>query len=1100
MFKKITLTCSLLLLICVLFYSSIASAVEPSIRFQHLTIENGLPQNAIYSVFQDSTGFLWLGTQDGLARYDGYNLKIFQHELNNVNSLSHNYITIIIEDRDGNLWLGTRGGGLNYFNTKSQQFTHYSFQANNANSLSHNDVWSIIEDNQGNLWLGTDGGLNHFNTKTQQFTRYPHQVNNPNSLSHNEVRSIVEDSQGNLWLGTRKGGLNYFNTKTQQFTHYRHQTNDSNSLSNNGIHVIVEDSQGNLWIGTEGGLNHFNTQKKQFSHYRHQVNNSNSLSDDVIYSITKDSQDSLWIGTGGGLNHFNIKSEQVIRYQNQSNNIHSLSDDVVNSIIEGSHGNLWVGTGAGLNHFNTKNELFNHYHHQANDPYSLSDDDVWSLTEDSQGDVWVSTRSGGLNHFNTKQKQFTHYRHQADNPNSLNSDNIRRVIEDKQGNLWIATVGGGLNHFNRKTQEFKHYRHLINEPNSLSDDVVWNILKDKQNNLWLATNSGLNYFNTKTQQFTRYRHQANDPNSLSHDNLFTMAEDKQGNIWIGTDGGGLTHFNTKKQIFTNYLHQEDDLNSLSNNTVNHIMEDSHSNLWIGTSRGLNLFNTKTKKFKRYNTENGLLNNIAYSIEEDNQGYIWISTNQGLTRMDPKTETFSHYDVGDGLQSNEFNSTASFKSKTGELFFGGIKGFNRFFPEKIIDDIQPPTVVITDMLLLNKSVPIISIDKPITEKNTHFSLTQAIHLTEAITLTHKDNIIAFEFSALHFSNAKKNQFAYQLVGWDENWVHTDYKNRRATYTNLPHGEYTFRVKASNADGYWNKDGTSLHITILPPPWKTWWAYTLFGLFLLSLVLAFINSQRKKVIFERHLNTQLENKVAERTAELQSTNTQLEELSLTDQLTGLRNRRYLQNNLQSDLDLILRMNSPSKFNHLDKRTNESDLIFFLIDLDHFKQVNDIHGHSAGDAVLIQIQSILEQVFRKSDHLVRWGGEEFLVVARFSNRDYAPKLAEKLRRTVEAHDFDIGQGEILKKTCSIGFACFPFVLDKPECLAWEQVIDIADHCMYAAKKSKRNSWVGLNNIDCSEDNLFSNITGKTQDLIELKKLAVESSITDKSRLKWD
>ncbi|NQZ90451.1 MAG: hypothetical protein HRT54_23045, partial [Colwellia sp.] len=426
---------------------------------------------------------------------------------------------------------------------------------------------------------------------------------------------------------------------------------------------------------------------------------------------------------------------------------------------------------------------------------------------------------------------------------------------------------------------------------------ILSLIEDSQGNLWVGTRGGgLNHFNSKTQQFTHYRHLAGDANSLSDDDVYSLFEDSQGNLWVGTDGGGLNHFNPKTHQFTHYRHLAGDANSLSHDGVYSLLEDSQGNLWVGTPDGINLFNNKTAKFKRLTTANGLPNNVIYRIEEDKQGNIWLSTNQGLSRMVPKAETFRNYDVGDGLQSNEFNGGASFKSKSGELFFGGINGFNRFYPENIIDDKQVPIVLITDMLLSNESVPIVPLlsrQSRTLEQNTEtkslkvssssnavdevagFSLNQVIHQTKAMTLTYKDNIVAFEFAALHFSNPTKNKFAYQLVGWDKDWVSTDYKNRRATYTNLPNGDYTFRVKASNADGYWNEEGASLQITVLPPPWKTWWAYALYGLFLLSLVLAFIYSQRKKVIFVQSVNAQLEHKVAERTSELKAQKHEVEE---------------------------------------------------------------------------------------------------------------------------------------------------------------------------------------------------------------------------------
>jgi len=880
--KKQLLISILSFIYLILFNSS--SSLAASIRFQHLSIEDGLPQNSVLTILQDSSGFMWFGTETGLARYDGYSFKVFEHEADNSNSLSHNYITKIIEDSQGNLWIGTRGGGLNYFNSKTEQFTHYRHQDDNINSLSHDFIYTIVEDNQGNLWIGTvGGGLNHFNTKSQQFTHYRHQENDSTSLSHDVVLSIVEDDHDNLWIGTMGGGLNHFNTKNQQFTPYRNQDDDLNSLSHNAVFSIAVDAKDNLWIGTKGGgLNHFNTKNGRFTHYRHQENNPNSLSNDSVYSVIKDSQGNIWVGTaGGGLNYFNTKNQQFTQYRHQSNNPNSLSHDFVINIAKDDQGNIWVGTvGGGLNHFNSKNEPFTHYLHQTNDLNSLSHNNVFSIVEDSQGELWVGTQAGGLNHFNSKNKQVSHYRHQANNVNSLSSDSVSSVIEGKHGNIWIGT-NKGVNHFNTKNQQFTHYSHQVNDSNSLSHDVVLSMIADSQGNLWIGTYSGINHFNTTNKQFTHYRHQDDEPNSLSSDSVMSMIEDSQGNLWFGTSKG-LNHFNTNTAQFTHYRHQANDSNSLSNDAVSSITEDSLGNIWVGTYNGLNRFDIRVKKFKSYNKDHGLADNVIYSTEEDKQGYIWVSTNRGLSRMDPKAETFKNYNISDGLQSNEFNIGASFKSKTGELFFGGINGLNRFFPGNRKDDMQPPKVVITTMLLLNKSVPIVSIDNQAidsrttenqiidtqtTDKNANFSLAKTIHETKSILLTHRDNIISFEFSALHYSNSKKNKFAYKLVGWDKNWVNTDYKNRRASYTNLPHGNYTFRVKASNSDGYWNEEGTSLQIKVLPPPWKTWWAYTLYGLILLSVFFVYIRWQQHKLIFERQLNAQLESKVEERTREKQ-----------------------------------------------------------------------------------------------------------------------------------------------------------------------------------------------------------------------------------------
>ncbi len=1077
-----------------LFVSSALSfEVKSTIRFQHLTIENGLPQNSVLTVLQDSTGFMWFGTENGLVKYDGYSLKIFKHDPYNINSLSGNYISSLFEDSEGGLWIGTIGSGLNHFDPKTEQFSHYQYQANNPNSLSYDSVWSIIEGNQGNLWIGTTGGgLNYFDTTSKQFTHYRHKANDQNSLSNDSVWSLVKDSQGDLWIGTNSG-LNHFNIKTEKFTHYYHQANEPKSLSHDSIRSVFEGNQGDLWIGTiGGGLNHLNIETKEFTQFRHQPDNLNSLSHDFVWSIKESSQGNLWIGTYNGLNHFNIKTKQFMQYHNQANNLNSLSHDFVSNIFKDNQGNVWVGTiGGGVNYFSTKSKKFNLYRRQPNEFNSLSNDIVWSVIKDSQDNIWIGTYKG-LNHFNTKNNKFTHYQHQANDPNSLSHDDVFKIVEDSHRNLWIGTFNG-LNHFDTKTKQFTNYRHQDNNFNSLSGNSVNNIIEDSKGNLWIGTDRGVNHFNTRTKSFTHYRQQDDEPNSLSHDTILSMTIDSNDNLWIGTYSG-LNHFDTRSKQFTHYFHRPNELNSIINDTVHSVLEDSKGNLWIGTDGGLNLFHSSSETFKSYTTKNGLPNNVIKSIEEDDKGYIWLSTNYGLSRMTPNTEAFRNYDIDDGLQSNEFNAGASFKSKNGELFFGGVGGFNHFYPEQIADDKQLPQVVITDMLLLNKPVKVAPIDNKKTEnkrltestseKELTFSLAQVIHTTKEITLTYKDNIVAFEFAALHFSTPRKNQYAYQLVGWDNDWVYTDYKNRRATYTNLPDGDYTFRVKASNADGYWNEKGSSLKIKVLPPPWRTWWAYILYGLFFLSLVYAFVQSQRKKILYERSINQQLERKVAERTAEL-------EEISLTDQLTGAHNRRFLDKHIGKEIAQIDRA-------YFGKKVAPSSIIgFIMLDMDHFKQVNDVHGHDAGDRVLVQLVKIITETCRKSDWVVRWGGEEFVVIANYVNLQEVQNLAERIRINIETHLFDIGKGEKLNKTCSIGISSYPFVEKMPKALSWEQTLNIADIALYAVKNNGRNAWVSLFEKNISNVEHLFEAEKPIEDLIKCSNLSYDTSLQQK--IEW-
>jgi diguanylate cyclase (GGDEF)-like protein len=1105
LFRKIKII-QFVLSLLFLINSSITFAVGPSIRFERVNIGEGLTVNRGRVILQDSGGFLWFGTTDGLARYDGYDVKIFRNDPSDINSLSDNFITSIIEDSQGNLWVGTNRG-LNLFNPKTELFIHFRHQTDDTNSLSDDFVRSIAEDSQGNIWIGTrNGGLNQYNPKTKQFIHHRNQANNSNSLSDNFVSDILVDGRGGIWLATASG-LNKFNSKTGQFRRYRHQSDDPNSLSSDFVISILEDNQDNIWVGTLiGGLNKFNSKTGQFKHYRQQPDDGNGLSDDTVSIIIEDSKGDLWLATTNGLNKFNPKTEQFSHYRHQASYSDSLSNDTISSLFEDNQGNIWVGTrDSGLYQFNPKSKEFKHYRNQVNVPSSLSDASVWAITDDNQGNLWIGTDMG-LNKFDMKMKQFSHYHRQENDLNSLSSDSITSIARDSQGNIWIGTHDG-LNQFNPITEQFRHYRHQANDPNSLSGNYIQSIKEDSLGNLWIGTSGGLNQFNLKTKKFSHYRHHVSDKNSLSSNIINTIAEDKQGNIWVGTFYNGVSKINPRTAQFINYRQEIGNPHSLSNDYIMDIFEDSKGNLWIGThGGGLNLLDKKSDTLKHYNEKNGLPSDIVYSIEEDIKGNLWLSTNLGVSRFDPKTKTFKNYNISDGLQGNDFNEGASFKSEEGEIFFGGPNGFNRFFPEKIIDDIQPPKVVLTEMLLLNELVPIIPADTPEMENvlsdnpssinETGFSLSQSINTTKAITLTHNDNIIAFEFTALDFTNPRKNQYAYQLVGLDKNWVTTDYKHRRATYTNLPDGDYTFKVKASNPDGYWNEEGASLKITILPPPWKTWWAYTIYAFIFSMIFFIFLRKQQKRVIFERNLNTQLEDKVKERTKKLKEAYTQLEEASTTDQLTGLKNRRFLQNNISNDIALVRRQYQSRNKNE----QQELDLICFLIDLDDFKLVNDLHGHAAGDAVLIQIKDILEQVFRETDYLIRWGGEEFLVVARFTDRVNAPELAERLRTTIEEYNFDIGGNKPLKETCSIGFACYPFSTKNTDAVEWSQVIGIADHCLYAAKKSSRNAWVGLNATEnCCYENLFTRTLKQTQTLIDSKELQVTSSFLGHNKVQW-
>ncbi len=823
--------------IILVFIFSIINLSAQELKFKNFSLDEGLSQSTVNTIFQDKQGFLWFGTQDGLNKFDGYNFTVYRHDPKNSNTLSHNEIFSIYEDSKGILWIGT-GNGLNKFDLN--KFTNYLHNPNDPNSLSHNEVWSIYEDRNGILWIGTNGGgLNKFTEN--KFTHYLHDPNNLNSLSHNTVWSIYEDSLGTLWVGTYGGGLNKF-TKNK-FTHYYpvQQTDDLNNI----VSSIYEDATGILWIGTLGGLHKFDRQQEIFTSYFHDPNNPNGLNNRAVWNINSDIKGYLWIATdGGGLNLYDPNQDKFFHFKHNPQNSTSLSDNIITSIYRDRANTMWVGTSAGgINQFNYNQNEFIHYFNEPRNLQSLNGNHVLSIYEDKQAVLWVGTAGGGLNKFSADRKIVTHYQHNPNNPNSLSDDEVIAIYEDSAGIIWLGTSRGGLNKFDRK--QFTVYKNEPENLNSLTDNRVSVIYEDSSKTLWVGTRIGLNKFDRKNK-FTHYEHNVEDINSLSHDYVSSIYEDSSKTLWIGTRGGGLNKFNRQQNNFTHYQHDEQ--NSLSHDEVSTIYEDKAGTLWIGTlGNGLNKFDPDSENFKVYQEIDGLANNMVYGILEDETSNLWISSNKGLSQFNPISETFKNYDVLDGLQSNEFNK-AHYKGQTGELFFGGIKGFNSFYPQKVEDNHYIPPIIITDFKIFNKSVDLES-DSP---------LQQDITLTKEITLSYEQTFFSFQFAALNFLQATKNQYAYKLEGFENNWNQVN--NRRAAYyTNVPHGIYIFKVKGSNNDGFWNEIGTSIKITILPPPWKTWWAYMLYVLIILTIIVSYVRSQKRK-LQEKQLELEREKEIA------------------------------------------------------------------------------------------------------------------------------------------------------------------------------------------------------------------------------------------------
>jgi signal transduction histidine kinase/ligand-binding sensor domain-containing protein/CheY-like chemotaxis protein len=777
------------------------------LRFSHLTVENGLSHPIANIMAQDPQGFIWIATIGGLNRFDGHEVKVFKHNPDNPNSLSNDFIETMIIDQTGIIWIGTYNG-LNKFDPYTEIFTHYQHQPDDPRTLGFNFITSLYLDQTGLLWVGGPGELDQFNPQTETFVRYRHHPDDPTTIGPGQVFSIREDYRGTLWLGQRSGGgLNWFDRRSQQFGRYNHKPDDPHSISDDSIYALHLDRAGELWVGTEnGGLNRFNRATNTFTRYQSEANNPDSLSDDFVRDILEDQVGRLWVTTADGLNQLDRTSHTFSRYRHNPADPASLSSNNTSRLFEDRTGGLWVTTFQGVNYCSPKYQQFRHYRHEAHNPNSLDAGSVSVIYEDTANILWVGT-SKGLNKVDRARRQVTRYQHDPDNPTSLSACKfVNAILEDQSGKLWIGTVGGGLNYFDPQTEQF-----WLNDnyPVKPHNSFILSIAQDHQGDIWVGDrNQGVYRFAQSGQCLTHYPHHPDDPHGLSANTVRVIYVDRTYTLWVGTETGGLNCFDWRTETFSHYRHDPQDPTSISSDWVRTILEDQAGNLWIGTQDGLNRLDRKTGNFRCYGKRQGLTGTTVNGLLEDETGKdLWLSTFGGLLKFNPQTETFQDYDATDGVQK-EFSYNSCYKSCSGELFFGGLEGLTAFHPEQIIDNDQIPPVVITNFLLFNEPVSIGGASP----------LQQAIWATQEIILSDQDYNFAFEFAALNYVAPERNRYKYKLEGFDQEWNQVHSRRRYAAYTNLPAGEYIFRVLGSTNHGVWNEEGASIKIKVAQPWWE------------------------------------------------------------------------------------------------------------------------------------------------------------------------------------------------------------------------------------------------------------------------------------------
>jgi signal transduction histidine kinase/ligand-binding sensor domain-containing protein len=820
-----------------------------SVPFEHLGVDQGLSENAVIAIAQDSQGYLWFGTRDGLNRYDGYSFTTFTPQPNDENSLADGFVTALHVDREGILWIGTFHGGLHQYDPASGGFTRYQNNPDDPNSLSHNRVRAIYQDSRGVHWVGTHGGgLAHLDPVTGKFQNYSHDPDDPSSLSSNIVRCIYEDQQGTLWIGTQIG-LNAFSPRLGTFRSYLHDPDDPSSLSDDYVYSVAGDQAGNLWIGTGSGVDLLERGSDTFLHIPVDPDNAGSLSSAEINTIYIDQAGQIWVGTeDGGINKARPESPtNFIHYTTRDDDPTSLSNPSVRSIFEDRSGVIWIGTyGGGLNKLNPNAEAFGRYRRDPSDPRGLSNNNVWALHESRDGKLWVGTLGGGLNMLDRSTGRFTHYQQDSQDQASIRNDRVRCILEGAQGEIWAGTDDGALNRLDRASGQFTRYEADLQDNQRLPGGQVMAIYQDAAGSLWAGTyGTGLARLDPLSGQVTRYQHDPNDQRSLSDNVILCIEPAADGGLWLGTESGGINHFDPVNGTFTHFRHDPSDPHSLSHNGIAALLVDSAGSLWAGTlGGGLNRLDLQSGQFERYGMDIGMPSNRVYGVLEDEAGTLWVSTSRGLAHFDPRNAGINSYSADDGLQGSAFNP-AAFRSRSGELFFGGPNGFNAFFPRYIRSSQNPPVVVITAFKVYNETVK------------------SALTSGESIHLSYQDDFIGFEFAALDYVAPDKNRYTYRLVGLDENWIPTD-EHRLASYANLHPGDYVFEVKGSNSEGVWSETPTSLIISIRPPFWGTFWFRGLGIVSLVSMVAG--GYWLRQQSFERQ-RRELAWQVEERTAEIE-----------------------------------------------------------------------------------------------------------------------------------------------------------------------------------------------------------------------------------------
>jgi signal transduction histidine kinase/ligand-binding sensor domain-containing protein/CheY-like chemotaxis protein/HPt (histidine-containing phosphotransfer) domain-containing protein len=840
-----------------------AAAPAPAVRpmyFEHLTMRDGLSQSTVMSILQDSHGYLWLATESGLDRFDGYAVREYRRERGNDQGLASDYVWALAEDSHGDLWLATQGGGVARWDRRTDAFQQFRHDERRRDSLASDAVRTLLIDTQGNVWVGTqDRGLDILDARTGVARHFRHREGDPHSLASDAVFALYQDRSGRIWVGS-DGGLDCYQPETRDFLEYG-SSGSGAQLSDRRVRAIRADQAGALWVGTlGGGLDRIEPATGRASVYRHDAHDPRSLSDNHVWAILEDDAQRMWVATAAGLNLLDRRTDTFVHYSHDSDNPQSLRGSDVVSLYQDRGGVLWVGTRAGgASHWNPRSWLLGHYLSGA-----FRDTAVSSFADDGAGSVWAGTIGAGLIAIDAHGHE-RRYGHADRELAQLGDQRVMALLYDHhRGALWIGTMSGGLERLEAATGTTRVWRYSASDPTALPADGIMSLYQDRLGDLWIGTFGGGLARIGEDGRVTRFPYGAQDTNALSNPRASAIAEDRLGNLWIGTVGGGLNLLDRSSGRFYHYRRDDHDPGSLSDDTVYALHVDRRGELWVGTAGGGldrvigSSAAPRTVHFVNVSRSYGLPSEVVYGIESDEQERLWLSTNSGLVRLDPRSGALKVVHEAQGLQGEEFNFNAHYRSSDGTLYFGGNNGFNAFSSAAADATAPPPRVVLTGVTRLDQA------------------LRPPPASTLPLRLAYDDKLVTFEFAALDFTSPAGNHYSYQLAGFDSAWVNAGHLHR-ATYTNLAAGDYVFRVRAANADDVWSTVDLTIPVHVAAAPWHSPLAraaYATAGFLAVGLLWRRQRARHARRLRQRR---ELEETVRARTRELQERNAQLEILT-------------------------------------------------------------------------------------------------------------------------------------------------------------------------------------------------------------------------------